>query len=106
MTNEGNHTMATKNPKNAATKRTRKPAKGAKAKAKKAAAKTPRARRTPLAGKKITRLVRENPRRSGTHGHASFALIKSGMSVDKYLELGGRMNDLRWDIEHEYVKVA
>ena len=63
-------------------------------------------RRTPLSGKKIMKLVKDNPRRAGTHGHASFALIKSGMSVDSYLNKGGRMQDLKWELERDRLKLV
>ena len=66
----------------------------------------PRKRRTPFSGKKITKLQRENPRREGTHGHKSWELIKNGMTVDAYLDAGGRMNDLRWDLSRKRIKLT
>lgn len=54
---------------------------------------------------KIYRLVKDNPRKEGTHGHRSFALIKDGMTVEAYLTAGGRNNDLRWDIDHKFVEL-
>lgn len=57
------------------------------------------------AGKKIHKLVKENPRREGTPGHKSFALITSGMSYEKYIELGGRPADLNYCIEKGHVEV-
>ena len=62
-------------------------------------------RTSAFSGKTITRLVDKNPRREGTHGFKSFALIKDGMTYDEYIKKGGRRNDLDWDIKHKYVKL-
>lgn len=62
----------------------------------------------PSAGKlvgKIYRIVKGNPRKEGTHGFNSYALITDGMTVEAYLAAGGRNNDLRWDIEKKFVEV-
>jgi DNA-binding MarR family transcriptional regulator len=61
--------------------------------------------RPKLAGQKIYKLVQENPRRVGTHGHKSFALIKDGMTYEAYKAAGGRNNDLSWDIDHGFVEL-
>jgi hypothetical protein len=57
-------------------------------------------RATALLGKTITANVKLNTRRAGTHGHKSLQIIldKGSVTVEKYLELGGRLNDLRWDM--------
>lgn len=62
-------------------------------------------RTSAFSGKVIRKLVDENPRREGTFGYASFALIKNGMTYEKFIEAGGRRQDLAWDIEHKYVKL-
>lgn len=49
-------------------------------------------------GKTIHKLATKNPRREGTHGHASWEALKSGMTYAQYIEAGGRNRDLRWDI--------
>jgi len=43
-----------------------------------------------------------NPRKVGSFGHASMGIIVAnpGITVDAFLKAGGRMTDLRWDIEH------
>lgn len=46
----------------------------------------------------IIKDVKGNPRREGSWGHQSFGFIKSGMTVAKFVELGGRMKDLRYSI--------
>lgn len=90
-----------------ATKQTKKaPKKAAKKSAKKAAAEGKRGRTSQFAGKKITKVSKENPRREGTHGHKSFSLITSGMTYESYIEKGGRRNDLEFDVKKGYVKVA
>ena len=47
----------------------------------------------------IRKDVKGNPRKEGTLGHQSFSLITNGMTVAKFVELGGRMKDLQWDIK-------
>lgn len=61
--------------------------------------------RSSKAGKKIHKLVEGNPRREGTHGHKSFAIIKNGMTYEDYMSSGGRNNDLAWDIDHGFVEL-
>ena len=48
-----------------------------------------------------------NPRRSGSMGHASLQLIIDAgtLHIDDFLYLGGRVKDLRWDIERYRVKI-
>lgn len=48
--------------------------------------------------KKIFRLLTINPRRAGTSGHKSWELIEDGMTISAFLEKGGRMCDLLWEI--------
>lgn len=63
-------------------------------------------RTSQFAGKKITKIAKENPRREGTHGHKSFGLITSGMTYEKFIEAGGRRVDLEYDIKKGNLKVA
>lgn len=65
-----------------------------------------RGRTSAFSGKRIKKLVKDNPRRKGTAGFKSFGLITSGMSYEDYLAKGGRRQDLAWDVDHKYVKVA
>jgi ATP-dependent exoDNAse (exonuclease V) beta subunit len=97
-------------------KKERQEAKEAKAKAKaKAKVSTgPRAfGASPNKGKEIVVLTGEgsfhghlNPRREGTNGHASFALLRPGITYEEYILAGGRSVDLAYDIEHGFVKVV
>lgn len=54
----------------------------------------------------IVKDVKTNPRKEGTWGHQSFALIKSGMTVAKFVELGGRTSDLRYDMAHGHLHLT
>ena len=50
----------------------------------------------------------ENPRRDGTHGHKSMAIVlknPKGISYEDYLSKGGRRNDLVWDEGNENVTI-
>lgn len=63
-----------------------------------------RGRPSDFAGKKLYVKTAENPRREGSHGAASFALIKNGMTIDEFVAAGGRMADLRWDVAKGHVE--
>lgn len=65
-------------------------------------------KRSQYAGKKIHAKVKVNPRRTGTHGFRSMAIIleNDGLTYEQYIEKGGRNNDLRWDIEHDNVRCS
>ena len=66
-------------------------------------------RKSKLHGKTIKPALKENPRREGTHGHRSYTILLAnpkGMKVEDYLDKGGRMNDLNWDIDRERVTVS
>ncbi len=103
MTTEAKATKKKAAPAKKAAKKVTK--KAAKKVTKKAKTET-RGRTCQFAGMKITKLVKENPRREGTIGHASFELIENGMTYEAFIEAGGRWQDLVWDVEHEHVKVA
>lgn len=60
---------------------------------------------SPLSGKTIHILCKGNPRRPGTHGHTSFALVKEGMTYEAYKAAGGRNNDLQWDLDKGFVEM-
>lgn len=58
-----------------------------------------RGRKSEWAGKTLTALCSDNPRRAGTHGHKSLGIILAspGITAEDFLAEGGRLNDLRWD---------
>lgn len=74
-------------------------------KAKKAAAGDGAGRKSGFAGKKLYKIADKNPRREGSHGFNSFALIKNGMTYETYIAGGGRLQDLTWDVKHGHVEV-
>ena len=61
----------------------------------------------PLAGKVLFPLKPENPRRANTKGFKSYQIILDahkeggykGVKFEKFIELGGRSVDARWDID-------
>lgn len=53
----------------------------------------------------ITVLAKENPKRPGSKAHARFALYRTGMTVGEWLEAGGTMSCLAYDLEHEFIEV-
>jgi hypothetical protein len=65
-----------------------------------------RGRVSALADKKITVLVKENPKREGTKGHAAFAQYKNGIKVSTFVERGGSLADVKWDMAHGYISLA
>jgi len=64
-----------------------------------------------FAGKMIRPLVKENPRKVNTKevcGYASFQLLLNhgvDMPYDLYIKQGGRLQDLKWDIDHGWAEV-
>jgi hypothetical protein len=97
----GNTTMAT------VTKTKSRAKKGAKKAPKKASANgASKGRRSQYAGLRITKIEKTNPRREGTSGHASFALVKSGMTYEQYIAAGGVRRDLEWDVAKGYTKLS
>ncbi len=49
--------------------------------------------------------VSRNPKRPGSKAHARFRLYRDGMSVGEFLDAGGTMSDVRWNIGHGYLCV-
>jgi hypothetical protein len=64
-----------------------------------------------FAGKVINVLVTANPRKENTKevcGYASFQLLLNhgvDMPYELYIKQGGRLQDLKWDIDHEWAEV-
>jgi len=56
-------------------------------------------------GKRLHLKVAGNPRRPGSLGHASFAIMREGMTYEEFRLAGGRSVDLAWDIKHGYVEM-
>ena len=67
-----------------------------------------RGRKSQFAGKVLTSKCETNPRRTNTHGHKSHQIIldNPGITTEDFIEQGGRANDLKWDIDHDFVVAA
>lgn len=67
-----------------------------------------RGRKPGFAGCRLTAICSENPRRKNSHGFKSLQIIidRPDISYDDYLAAGGRLVDLRWDINNGNVKAA
>lgn len=66
-----------------------------------------RGRESAFHGKFLFPLMATNPRREGVPGWVSFGLIlkKPGITTKEFLEKGGRLEDLRWDVKKGHVEV-
>lgn len=53
----------------------------------------------------ITVLAEGNPKRAGTEAFKRFALYVSGMTVQAFLDAGGRSVDLAWDVAHKHIRL-
>lgn len=79
------------------------------------AEKGPAKPRSALAGKVLVPIHKNgegdlsNPRREGTFGHSSFAIIlaagAAGIKTEDFVAAGGRLVDANWDIDHGYLRV-
>lgn len=56
----------------------------------------------------LTAKVKENPRRPNTRGQVAMQIIMDnpGITTEMYMTFGGRHQDLKWDIEHDYVEAV
>jgi len=59
------------------------------------------------AGKRISLVSKDNPRREGTHGHRSMEVVrnKPGITYEDYISGGGRRVDLKGSIELKQVEL-
>ena len=64
-------------------------------------------RKSKFTGSFILATQEDNPRREGTFGYASFAILntKVPMAFEDYIKAGGRNNDLNWDLDRDWVKI-
>lgn len=67
-----------------------------------------RGRKSDLLGKTLTCTKEENPRREGSHGYKSIQIIidNPGITTEAFIEAGGRLVDLKWDIKNNSVTAA
>jgi len=86
------------------------PTEGIKAPAEPKAPKVPgggKGQRGRFEGKKLYPVMETNPRREGSFGWRSLNIIMEnpGISTKEYLEKGGRLRDLQWDVERNQTRV-
>ena len=65
-------------------------------------------RASALSSKTITIKAERNTRRAGSHGYKSLQIVldAGSLTVEEYLKQGGRLNDLRWDMNKGNVTVG
>lgn len=81
------------------------------AKAKKAAKKSNGAavktgKRAEFNAKQIKVLAEKNPKREGSASAKRFALYKNGMTVGAFIEKGGTLGDVHYDVAHKHISVS
>ena len=55
---------------------------------------------------KIKLLVKSNPKKLGSKSYERFNKYYNGISVGKFLDKGGLSIDLKWDVEHNFIKIT
>lgn len=55
---------------------------------------------------KITLLAKDNPKRKNSGAAKRFGYYKTGMTVEQFLEKGGTLGDVKWDRDHEFIKLS
>lgn len=51
-------------------------------------------------------LAESNPKKPGSESHTRFALYQDGMTVQAFLDAGGRKADLSWDQEKGFISIS
>lgn len=57
------------------------------------------------AGNKIYKLVKENPRRTGSHGARNWEIYRDGMTYEEFIMAKGGANHLNYDLEKGYIEL-
>lgn len=81
------------------------PAKAKKAATPKKPAKTV-VKKDAIDDRKITLLVKENPKRAGSASAKRFAKYKNGMTIAEAVKAGVTRGDIIWDKAHGFIKVS
>jgi hypothetical protein len=55
--------------------------------------------------KKLIKVSSENPRQEGSHGHRTWSLLRSGMTMAQAVKAGCRTNDLRHEVKLGRIKL-
>lgn len=62
-------------------------------------------RRTVDQNAKIRLKTDGNPKREGTQAYQRFGLYQDGMTVKDFVDAGGTLVDVRWDLEHGFIEL-
>ena len=57
-------------------------------------------------GLRITAIVPTNPKKLGSGSFKKFALYKEGMTPDEFIAAGGTKADVKYDVEHGFIKLV
>lgn len=49
--------------------------------------------------------AKNNPKREGSRSHGAFGLYKSGMTLQKAVDAGVTVGDIRWDLSHGFIAI-
>jgi len=55
---------------------------------------------------KIKLLVSNNPKKMGSKSYKRFDIYYDGISVGEFLDKGGLSIDLKWDVDHNFIKIT
>lgn len=65
--------------------------------------------RSEYSGRLIIQNSQKNPRHVDTHGYQSFKIVMDAggkIRYEEYKARGGRPQDLRWDLQHGYLRLG
>lgn len=57
-------------------------------------------------GATISLCVDVNPKRHKSKARERFDLYKNGMTVEQFVAAGGLLEDVRWDLKHEFISLS
>ena len=55
---------------------------------------------------KVKLLVDSNPKQIGSKSYKRFNIYYNGITVGEFLDKGGITIDLKWDVEHNFIKIS
>ena len=55
---------------------------------------------------KVKLLVDSNPKQIGSKSYKRFNIYYNGITVGEFLDKGGLTIDLKWDVEHNFIKIS
>lgn len=69
------------------------------------AGEAPRGRRAREADTDVIAVLVPNPKRPNSLSFARFAIYTTGITVGEFLARGGRRADLKWDADHDFIRL-